>query len=220
MNLFTSANQGLLLQVVEGLVFAADSIVTAERLVAVVNAVVGEEALSTTEVNALVDAINQRNEAAGTALRIEQWGGGYRMATTPEIAPYLSEYFATKEVRRLSRTLMETLAIIAYRQPITTPEIEFIRGVSSAYALKKLLEMNFVEVAGRSEAVGNPLLYKTTPEFLNHFGINQLENLPKLREIEELLMDPAFEKERSELMLLDQFESTSPQSDETPQENP
>lgn len=220
MNLFSEIEAQLFKQVIEALVFVSDEAVTAERIVAVFEAVSGKESVTVAEIPQFVQQINERNESSGAVLRIENWAGGYRMATISPVSPYLAEYFATREVRRLSRSLMETLAIIAYRQPVTTPEIDFIRGVSSSYALKKLLEMNLVEVAGRSEAVGNPLLYKTSIEFLSHFGLNALADLPKLREIEELLMDPAFDKERGELMMLEQLESINPQAHETPQENP
>ena len=95
---------------------------------------------------------------------------------------------------------METLAVIAYKQPVTKPEIDFVRGVNADYALRKLLETRFVAVVGRDESVGRPLLYGTTNAFLEQFGLSSVDDLPRPREIDELLEDPAFTRERAELL--------------------
>ncbi len=98
---------------------------------------------------------------------------------------------------------METLAIVAYSQPTTRPEVDFIRGVDSDYAVRKLLEMGLVDIVGRSEAIGKPLLYGTSERFLEQFGLSELAALPKLKEIEELLDDPSLQRERMHLMALE-----------------
>ena len=104
---------------------------------------------------------------------------------------------------------MEALAVIAYRQPVTRPEVDFIRGVNSDYAIRKLLEMELVDVEGRADSLGRPLLYGTTDLFLEQFGLNSLEDLPTLREVEELLDDPSFDEERAKLLQLDKEEDLS-----------
>jgi segregation and condensation protein B len=97
---------------------------------------------------------------------------------------------------------METLAILAYRQPVTRPEVDFIRGVNSDYAIRKLLELGLADVKGRSDSLGRPLLYGTTTRFLEQFGLSNLDDLPTLREIEELLDEPHFDEERAQLLAL------------------
>lgn len=188
--------------VVEALVFAADEPVTARRIADVYAGVTGAEAPSEADVRQTVDELNERYRATGRTFRIHAWAGGYRMATEPEVAPFLQRFFGGDRPRKLSRSLLETLAILAYRQPVTKPEIDFVRGVDADYALRKLLELGLADVVGRSESVGRPLLYGTTERFLELFGLANLDELPTLREIEELLADPAFNRERARLLTL------------------
>jgi segregation and condensation protein B len=112
-------------------------------------------------------------------------GGGVRLATRPEMATWLRRYYDVAGSTKLSMAALETLAIIAYRQPITSPEIQELRSVSSSGVLKTLLERRLVRIAGRKEVVGKPFLYATTREFLVHFGLNHLKDLPPLEELEE-----------------------------------
>ena len=107
----------------------------------------------------------------------------------------------------MSHSLMETLAIVAYRQPVTKPEVDFVRGVDSGYALGKLMERGVIDVVGRGDSLGRPLIYGTTDSFLEQFGLGDLDDLPNLREIEEILGDPSFSKERVELLQLQQEEN-------------
>lgn len=116
---------------------------------------------------------------------IEQVAGGFRLVTRPELNGYLRRYFEVSGRSRLSLAALETLAIIAYRQPITAPEIQDLRGVGSSGVLKTLLERRLVKIAGRKKVVGKPFLYRTTREFLMHFGLESLEDLPPLEEFEE-----------------------------------
>jgi segregation and condensation protein B len=195
-----SVDQDLLTRVSEALIFAADEPLTAATIADVYAEVTGDESLDTDDVDAVVDGLNLGYQAAGSTIRIERWAGGFRMATVPELAPFVKALLASEEDRRLSRSLMETLAVIAYKQPVTKPEIDFVRGVNADYALRKLLETRLVAVVGRDESVGRPLLYGTTGEFLEQFGLSGLADLPRPREIDELLEDPAFTRERAELM--------------------
>jgi len=116
--------------------------------------------------------------------------GGFQFVTRPELANYIKQYYKGKSKSRLSRAALETLAIIAFKQPISRPEIDMIRGVNSDGVVKNLLERNLIFISGRSETIGRALLYSTTPEFLRYLGINEISDLPKPKEIEELLGSP------------------------------
>lgn len=193
-------------RVAEALVFAADTPVPASDIGEVYSEVTGEERPTEEQVSEAVNRLNQAYEETERVFRIERWAEGYRMATVSSVAPFLKSYYNREKEQRLSRSLMETLAIVAYRQPVTKPEVDFVRGVDSGYAVNKLLEKGMIDVTGRSESLGRPLLYGTTQFFLEQFGLTSLEDLPDLREIEEILNDPAFSKERAELLQLQQEE--------------
>jgi segregation and condensation protein B len=116
---------------------------------------------------------------------VEDVGGGVRLATRPEVVSWLRRFFDVSGGNKLSMAALETLAIIAYRQPVTGPEIQELRGVNPAGVVKTLLERRMVRIVGRKEVVGKPFLYGTTREFLVHFGLNSLKDLPPLEEFEE-----------------------------------
>jgi len=118
---------------------------------------------------------------------VEQVAGAFRLATKPEVGAIVRQFFRQRNRTRLSPAALETLAIIAYRQPITLPEIQAIRGVDPSGALKSLLEKSMVRILGRKKVVGNPLLYGTTKQFLVHFALNRLEDLPSIEEFDEFL---------------------------------
>ena len=121
----------------------------------------------------------------GRGILVEDVAGGVRLATRPEVVGWLRRFFDVASGNKLSMAALETLAIIAYRQPMTGPEIQELRGVSAAGVLKTLLERRLVRIVGRKEVVGKPFLYGTTREFLMHFGLKTLEDLPPLEEFEE-----------------------------------
>lgn len=199
-------------RVVEALIFAADKPITAARIVDVVASVDEqkvEEGLTEASIASVVERLNACYEETGRAFRIQRWAKGYRLATEPEVAPFLETMFSGEREQTLSRSLMETLAIVAYQQPVTKPEVDYVRGVDSGYALRKLMERSLVEVVGRSESVGRPLLYGTTKFFLEQFGLNALEDLPKPREIDELLEDPAFQNEKTKLFIAEGIEPSN-----------
>lgn len=203
-------------RVAEALIFAADEPISAAAVAAVYAEVTGNMEVDAAAAVDAVEVLNRTYRESGRVFRIEAWAGGYRMATIREVAPFVRAFVEAEEERRLSRSLLETLAVIAYKQPVTKPEIDFVRGVDADYALKKLLEKSFVTVAGRSEAVGRPLLYGTTDFFLEQFGLAALDELPRPREIEQLLNDPAFTQERSELLINldpDQREALTPDAE-------
>jgi segregation and condensation protein B len=193
----------------EAIIFAADEPVEADRIADIVGEVTGRTELTSEEVEAAVERLNEEYRASDRALEIKEWGGGYRMATRSALSPFVKTLFVGEQETSLSRSLMETLAVIAYRQPVTRPEVDFIRGVNSDYAIRKLLEMGLADVEGRAESLGRPLLYGTTSLFLEQFGLSSLDDLPTLREVEELLDDPAFDEERAKLLQLDAEEDIS-----------
>jgi segregation and condensation protein B len=156
-----------------------------------------------------IERLNAYYEETGRAFRIKHWGGGIRMASHPQYARFIRALYDEHRPKKLSRTLMETLSIIAYGQPTTKPEIDFVRGVDSDYAVRKLLEIGLIDIVGRSDSIGRPLLYGTSDRFLEQFGLSSLEALPKLREVEELLGDPAFKKERLHLLALEGMEEVA-----------
>jgi segregation and condensation protein B len=154
-------------------------------------------------VRRLIDDLNAEYEETSRAFRIVEVAGGFQFATVREFGEYVALLSKEKQRRRLSPAALETLAIIAFRQPISKPEIEAIRGVNSDQVLLSLLEKTLVAITGRSESVGRPLLYGTTEEFLRIFGLNSLNELPKLREIEELMEEDAYSAERIEVVNVD-----------------
>lgn len=121
-------------------------------------------------------------EDTNRAFRIKEMAGGYQIVTNAALAPWLKKLYKTSGADRLTGPSLETLAIVAYKQPATKPEIEAIRGVNVDGVLKTLIEKSLVKIVGRRETVGRPILYGTTSEFLQYFGLNSLEELPKLEE--------------------------------------
>lgn len=191
-----------LMQVAEALIFAADDPVSPGRIADIFAEVTGQPAPDEATVREAVEALDATYAEEGRAFEIHEWGGGYRMATRTELSPFVKALFGQEQEKSLSRSLMETLAILAYRQPVTRPEVDFIRGVNSDYAIRKLLELGLADVKGRSDSLGRPLLYGTTQRFLEQFGLKSLDDLPNLREIEELLDEPYFDEERAKLLAL------------------
>lgn len=132
------------------------------------------------DVERAVEQINESLERSGSVARIEKLAGGYRLVTVPEVGQVLASFHGGRAATRLSRAALETLSIVAYRQPITRAEIEAIRGVAAGEVLRSLLERRLVTVAGRAEELGRPMLYGTTPEFLKQFGLAKIGDLPAM----------------------------------------
>jgi len=132
-----------------------------------------------TKARTLVRALNRRYDAEGSAFRVEEVAGGFELLTRPRYAPWLRRLHSTPSEVRLSAPAMETLAVVAYRQPVLRAEIEAIRGVQCGEVLRQLIERGLVRIVGRSEELGRPLLYGTTKQFLQVFGLRHLEDLPR-----------------------------------------
>jgi len=160
--------------VLEAMLFASDVPLEVERI---------REVLDLENVAAargLAEDLITRYEAEPRGLAIVEVGGGYRMVTRPELAPWLVRLARARTRVRLSRPALETLAIIAYKQPVSRPELDAVRGVNSDAVLDNLLERRLIRIGGRKEAPGRPFLYETTREFLVAFGLRDLTDLPKV----------------------------------------
>ncbi|HKF45669.1 MAG TPA: SMC-Scp complex subunit ScpB [Thermoanaerobaculia bacterium] len=146
-----------------------------------------EEAVEATReaVSEALESLRQESESPDRGIRLELVAGGWRYVTRPEFDSLLRKYHEVAERSRLSLAALETLSIIAYRQPITLPEIQEIRGVNSSSVVNTLFEKKLITTAGRKEVVGSPFLYRTTPEFLVRFGLKELEELPRPEELAE-----------------------------------
>jgi segregation and condensation protein B len=209
---------------VEALIFAAQEPLSINQIRAIYQGDDvrnnGSKQIEPETIRQSVTDLNLEYEKSDRPYRIVQIAGGYQFATLSDYAEWLGKLYKEQGRRKLSQSGVETLAIVAYKQPVTKAEIEKIRGVNCDYVLKTLLEKELLTVTGRAESVGRPLLYGTTKEFLKHFGLNDITDLPRPREIEEILGESQFETERrmleaqegAELMKKDQedFKSRLP----------
>ncbi|MEO1084597.1 MAG: SMC-Scp complex subunit ScpB, partial [Acidobacteriota bacterium] len=166
--------------VIEAILFVANDPVPEGKLLGVF----GERKADRAQL--ALEAVVRRYERAEGGIMIDRAAGGLRLVSRPDLHSYLRRFFESTGGNKLSMPALETLAIIAYRQPVTAPEISELRGVSSQGVLKKLLERRLIRVAGRKEVVGKPFLYATTRDFLMHFGLRHLDELPPLEQFEEM----------------------------------
>jgi segregation and condensation protein B len=177
---------------IEALIFASDKPLTNEEMLELVNGALAfiEDRATQQQVDAAIEGIGEKYSSEFYAFELKQIGGGWQFLTKKEYHKTVAQLNGDKFLKRLSTAALETLAIIAYKQPITKSEIESIRGVNCDYAVQKLLEKDLVIISGRNEdAVGKPLIYTTSKSFMDYFGINSSEDLPKISEVlmEELV---------------------------------
>lgn len=168
--------------IVEALLFACDQPVPLNRLAEITG--VDEEQIRT-----VITTLNQTYADTGRAFRITRVAHGYQLYTLPEYADWIRKLYQHQRVQRLSPAALEVLAIIAYQQPVTKPEIEKLRGVDCSAPLLTLLERGLIVTAGRAHRPGNPFLYRTTREFLRYFGLESLDELPSLEELSSFLAE-------------------------------
>ncbi len=188
--------------VIEAIIFSSDEPIPESEIIKAIKAIDGEETeISQEEIQKTVNELNLLYEQNSLAINIVKIANGFLHATKPEYAKYIGYLSTEKSKRRLSQAALETLAIIAYKQPITKPELESIRGVNSDYILTTLLEKQLITISGRAETIGRPLLYKTTDEFLKYFGLKDLGDLPKPREIEDIMQDEDFIEQKKRIMM-------------------
>lgn len=159
-------------QIVEAALFASQTPLTARELAR------ADDALDVRRVREALAALREHYDTDGRAFQVYQLGDGFQILTRPEFVPYLERFESVPRPPTLSRAALETLAIIAYRQPIGRIEVEEIRGVASTSVLRTLQDWELIEVVGRGEGLGRPLLYGTTPRFLDHFALQALDDLP------------------------------------------
>ena len=179
---------------IEALILASPEPLAARKIAQIIDDV------NPTQVGKAVAEINDGYADIGSSFRIRQLAGGFQFYVLPEYIGLIEELFTRRRKMRLSRAALETVAIIAYRQPATKAEIEHIRGVASDGVIRTLLERNLITITGRAKTVGKPLQYGTTDEFLKLFGLANLDDLPQMAEIEQMIT-AAESKDQTELTL-------------------
>ncbi|MEO8822905.1 MAG: SMC-Scp complex subunit ScpB [Ginsengibacter sp.] len=193
----------LIIPHIEALIFASDKPLVMMDLVELLNNAMGfiDDRATESQVEAAVEAIREKYDAEFYAFGLVESGGGWQFLTKPEFHKTIAQLNGDKYLKKLSVASIETLSIIAYKQPVTKSEIELIRGVNCDYAVQKLLEKELVIISGRKEdAVGKPLLYCTSKNFMDYFGINSADDLPKIKEVlEQGIVEATFvEREEKE----------------------
>jgi segregation and condensation protein B len=171
---------------IEVLIFASEKPLTSLDIVELINNTFGflEERISLDQVDAAVNGIKEKYDSEFYPFEVKESGGGWQFLTKKDFHQTIAQLNGDKFLKRLSNAALETLAIIAYKQPITKGEIESIRGVNTDYSIQKLLEKELILISGRSENMpGKPLLYVTSKTFMDYFGINSAEDLPKIKEV-------------------------------------
>ena len=188
--------------IIEALIFASDDSLTVTEIMNAIRGIDGDDINFTPEeIQEAIEDLNVKYSNNNISFRIIKIANGYVFATTDQYAKYVGYLSSEKTKRRLSQAALETLSIIAYKQPLTKPEIETIRGVNSDHIVNSLLEKNLISIKGRSDSIGRPLLYNTTNEFLKYFGLNDLSELPKPRELEEIMNDEDFIEQKRKILM-------------------
>lgn len=170
-------------QIVEATLFASQTPLTSSEIAR------ADEDLTVSSVDEAIQMLREAYEADDRAFQIYELGDGYQVLTRPEFAPYLEKFDSVPRPPYLSVAALETLAIVVYRQPIGRIEVEEVRGVSASSVLRTLVDWELIEVVGRSDGLGRPLLYGTTSRFLDHFGLKDLSELPSPEELPVVLAE-------------------------------
>jgi len=165
---------------IEALLFASEKPLSPEQIQEAF-----EEDLGAQEIRRALEALKKEYIEGNRGFKLFEIAGGFQLVSDPRFASYLKRFYQAREKKRLSQASLETLSVIAYRQPATRADIEFIRGVNVDGAIKTLLEKGLIRIVGRKEVPGRPMLYGTTKEFLEHFGMNSIKELPALTEFKQ-----------------------------------
>jgi segregation and condensation protein B len=173
----------LLAQHIEALIFASESAISPEEIITCLKTVYGWE-LTKEDVSEAVEKIKAKYADDEFAFELNEIAGGYEFLSKKDFHAAIHVMLQLKEKKKLSTAALETLAIIAYKQPITKPELEHIRGVSCDYSIQKLLEKELIVIAGKSDGPGKALLYNTSKNFMDHFGLSSVKDLPKLKDLQ------------------------------------
>ena len=175
--------------VIEALLFSSDRPLTLEQFRSIL------DNLETNEIRKLLEELKSEYEITNRGVRLTEVAGGFQMVTSPDFAMFLKKLYKHRRVEKLSKPALETLAMIAYKQPVTRLEIESLRNVNADGVISGLLDKDLIRIAGRKKAPGRPFVYGTTRQFLEYFGLKSLEELPK---IENFQVPPNIEEERHE----------------------
>ena len=186
--------------VIEALIFASDEPISAQKIRTIIVEQEDQIEIDENIVVEFIDKLNERYDEQGMSFRIQPLAGGYTFATQQKYHYWLSVFQHQNAFRKLSQSAIETLAIIAYRQPITKPEIDQIRGVDSGYIVRQLMEKTLIEYLGDPIVQANLYYTEQQKYFLRHFGLNDVTELPKPREIEEILKDDDMAEHRQLLL--------------------
>lgn len=202
---------------IEALIFASDKPLSALEITDLINNAFGfmEDKISLDKIEAAIEGVIEKYHAEFYPFEVRVSGGGYQFLTKKEYHKTIAQINGDKFMKRLSAAALETLSIIAYKQPVTKGEIEAIRGVSADYAVQKLLEKELIIISGRNETMpGHPLVYATSKLFMDYFGINSAAELPKIKEVlAEQLVEPTLinasektneEQEATEIVIADE----------------
>jgi len=179
-------------RVIEAILISAEEAITIDRI----QQVLGD--VEPKRIREQIEVLKREYSQDNRSFRINEVAGGYQITTREEFAPYLKKLYKVERVERLSRPSLETLAIIAYKQPVTRLDIESIRGVNVDGLLKGLLEKGFIQIKGRKDIVGRPYLYETSNLFLKYFGLNSLDDLPDIEEFKKTA-DEVFKRRQDSL---------------------
>src|SRR5436190_20597054 len=200
---------------IEALIFASDKPLTSLDITELVNNAFAfmEDKISLDQVEAAIEGITEKYHSEFYPFEMRQSGGGWQFLTKKDYHKTIAQLNGDKFLKRLSSASLETLAIVAYKQPVTKGEIESIRGVNSDYTVQRLLEKELIIISGRNEKLpGHPLVYQTSKNFMDYFGLNSAEDLPKIREVlAEQMVEPTYIEQQMPL-------SETP-AEETPAEN-
>lgn len=177
--------------IVESIIFASEDEIASQQIKEIIEK--GGLRVSVPEIEQSVEELNDDYRRDNKSFEILKIAGGYTFATKKEYGRFIGKLFEDRQKKKLSPSALETLAIIAYKQPITRSEMEFIRGVNVDYIVNSLLEKDLITIHGRAETPGRPILYATTKTFLKVLGLNSLDDLPKLKEINEILKNEQIE---------------------------
>jgi segregation and condensation protein B len=169
---------------IEALIFASEQGISADEIQQLIQTVSGIP-VESAQVMTVLDEIKRKYDNADLAIGLVNLNGGYQFLTKKIYHPVITQLQMQRSKRKLSRSALETLAIVAYRQPVTKLDIEQIRGVNCDYTIQKLLEKELIIITGKAETVGRPILYGTSRLFMDYFGINSIVDLPQLKELNE-----------------------------------
>lgn len=210
---------------IEALIFASDRPLTTMEITELVNNAFGflEDRVSMDQIEAALEGIKEKYASEFYPFEVKQSGGGWQFLTKTDYHKTIAQLNGDKFLKRLSPASLETLAIIAYKQPVTKGEVESIRGVSSDYAVQKLLEKELIVISGRNEKLpGHPLVYATSRNFMDYFGINSSDDLPKIKEVlAEQLVEPTLVRgessdELEQIVLEDSIEDSIEANEKQP----